>query len=98
MAIDLLKKILIYFGVMTCFLIILLGYDHSHWNGIDEENDETIIKKLINRFYFLTSTFSTAGYGDITPKTNSCRVIIIILQLFVIIGIFEILQSATINK
>ena len=98
MGLDLLKKILIYFSAMFIFLFILLMYDHTHWNGIDEKNDKTISEKLMNRFYFLSTTFSTAGYGDITPKSNVTRCFIIIIQLFVTIGLFEILHSATVSE
>ena len=80
------------------FLVILLSFDHSHWNGIEEENDQTMTDKLMNRFYFLSSTFSTAGYGDITPKTTMTKMIVIVIQLFVTIGLFEIFHSAALEK
>ena len=83
---------------MMVFLVILLAFDHSHWNGIDEEKDQTIGDKLMNRFYFLSATLSTAGYGDITPKTNMTKLIVIIIQLFVTIGLFEIFHNATVDK
>jgi hypothetical protein len=83
---------------MMVFLVILLAFDHSHWNGIDEEKDQTMSNKFMNRFYFLSTTFSTAGYGDITPKTNLTKMIVIVIQLFVTIGIFEIFYTAAINK
>ena len=56
---------------------LLLFFNYNHWNGITEENDRNLIDKIINRFYFLTSTISTSGYGDITPKTKKLKVIII---------------------
>ena len=98
MGIDLLIKISIYFGAMMVFLVILLAFDHSHWNGIEEENDQTMSEKLMNRFYFLSTTFSTAGYGDITPKTTMTKMIVIVIQLFVTIGLFEIFHSAAVDK
>ena len=98
MGTDLLIKILIYFGAMLFFLVILLAFDHTHWKGIDEENDETIAQKLINRFYFLSTTFSTAGYGDITPNTYTTKMIVIIIQFVVTIGLFEIFHSAAVDK
>ena len=91
-------KISIYFGAMMVFLVILLAFDHSHWNGIDEEKDQTIGDKLMNRFYFLSATLSTAGYGDITPNTNITKIIVIVIQLFVTIGLFEIFHSAAVDK
>ena len=98
MGIDLLIKISIYFGAMMVFLVILLAFDHTHWNGIEEEKDQTMGEKLMNRFYFLSTTFSTAGYGDITPNSTTTKIIVIVIQLFVTIGLFEIFHSAAVDK
>lgn len=98
MGIDLLIKISIYFGAIMVFLVILLAFDHTHWNGIEEENDQTMSEKVMNRFYFLSTTFSTAGYGDITPKTTMTKMIVILIQLFVTISLFEIFHSAAVDK
>ena len=98
MGIDLLIKISIYFGAMMVFLFILLAFDHSHWNGIEEENDQTMSERLMNRFYFLSTTFSTAGYGDITPNSTITKLIVILIQLFVSIGLIEIFHSAAVHK
>ena len=95
---DLLIKISIYFAAMMVFLVILLAFDHTNWNGIEEENDQTMGEKLMNRFYFICTTFSTAGYGDITPKSNTARMIVIVMLLFVTVGLFEIFHSAAVDK
>ena len=34
-------------------------------------------KKIFNRYYFITTTISSVGYGDISPKTYHVNVIII---------------------
>ena len=71
------------FIIIIIFIFILSLFDYTHWNGIHEEEDKSIIKKIFNRYYFLTSTISSVGYGDISPKSYSCRAIVSILHLIV---------------
>mgnify|MGYP006141683623 CR=1 FL=1 len=78
-------------NIMTLSFIIILGfsiifynYDHTHFNGLNEKNDTN---KFFNRFYFTITTLSSAGYGDITPKSIEVKVFSIILQTILIGGI-----------
>lgn len=72
------------------FALILCNYDYTNWNGISEEEDSTFYKRFFNRFYFTSTTYSTAGYGDIYPKTPKARLIVIILQTFIILEIISL--------
>ena len=90
---NLLKKMGMYTFIMIIFLIIMLQLDHSHWKGMTKENDKTIYNKLLNRFYFLTTTFSTAGYGDISPITTTGKILTMIIQFCVMISFVEIFIS-----
>lgn len=90
---NLLKKMGMYTFIMIIFLIIMLQFDHSHWKGMTKENDKTIYNKLLNRFYFLTTTFSTAGYGDISPITTTGKILTMIIQFCVMISFVEIFIS-----
>jgi len=72
------------------FTMIFCQYDHTHWNGIKEKDDDTFKKKFFNRLYFTSTTYSTVGYGDISPKSTSCRTIAILLQTFIIIEIVNL--------
>lgn len=97
-----LKKIiksLVFVLLLSCVFSVLLTYfDHTHWNGIDEtEEEQTIFHKVFNRLYFVTSTMSSVGYGDITPKTNIAKGVVILLQLLVLIGFIAIYQSKIIG-
>ena len=75
------------------FLIILVFtgifhlFDHNHFNGFGEKEDEE--KKLINRLYFTMTTFSSTGYGDISPKTNEVKIIAMILQFILVVSIIS---------
>ena len=72
------------------FTLIFCQYDHTHWSGIEEEQDDTFSKKFFNRFYFTSTTYSTAGYGDISPKSTSCRTVVMILQTLIIVEIVNL--------
>ena len=69
-----------------------MNYDHSHFNGFSKEND--MENKFFNRLYFTTTTFSSTGYGDVSPKSNDVKLLSIILQFSLVIimlsGTFEI--------
>ena len=71
------------FIIISIFIIILSFLDYTHWNGIYEEEDKSIVKKIFNRYYFLTSTISSVGYGDISPKSYFCKAIVSILHILV---------------
>ena len=82
----LLRRVLIYLItlVIFAFIFVAVGYDSDGWNGLDEENDNTLNKKIGNRLYFTVITFSSIGYGDITPKSPILKTITCILALILI--------------
>ncbi len=78
------------FFLYIIFSLIFCQYDHTHWSGIEEKDDDTFSKKFFNRFYFTSTTYSTAGYGDISPKSTSCRIAVMALQTLIIIEIVNL--------
>ena len=82
-----LKLILLLFIVVTFFTIILSFFDHTHYKGINEDQDKNLYNKLFNRLYFTLSTLSSASYGDIIPRSNILKIISILLQLIVIFSL-----------
>lgn len=78
--------------IILLFTISLMNYDDTHFNGFT--HDEDIKNKFFNRFYFTTTTFSSTGYGDVSPKSKDVKIISIILQFSLVIimlsGTFEI--------
>ena len=80
----------------TVFVISTIGLcflNHTHWNGIDEESDSRILDKVINRLYFVSTTLSTVGYGDVTPSSKTAKVISIILQIYVSLNVASMLGN-----
>lgn len=69
--------------IVIIFMIIISFLDYTHWNGIQEEEDKSIPKKIFNRYYFLISTIASVGYGDITPKSYLCKFVVSLLQILV---------------
>ena len=54
--------------------------DYRHFKGIGRLEDLYWGDAFLNRFYFVLTTFTTIGYGDITPRSKRAR----ILTIFVI--------------
>ena len=86
------RLLLAYLTCITLFFIALLviGWKTEDWNGIHPDNDNTLWEKIRNRFYFSAITFSTIGYGDITPKSHSLRILTAIMAIATMIIIFTI--------
>ena len=58
------------------------------------DNDST----FLDCFYFSCTTFSSVGYGDITPATDSAKVVVIIQQFLVIIGLASMIFGESSNE
>ena len=82
---KLLKIILFSLIIISIFSIIFYNYDYTHFNGLNKDDDNN--DKLFNRIYFTVTTLSSAGYGDITPKSKDIKILSIILQFILITGL-----------
>jgi hypothetical protein len=72
---------ILYFLILICFTLIYWYFGTSenfNFNKASNNNRDSLT--FINALYFSFITQSTTGYGDITPKTESMR-IMVILQL-----------------
>jgi len=73
------------FILMLVFSCIFSSFDHTHWSGIVSEDDVNAFERFMTRLYFTSTTMSTVGYGDIAPKTHSCRNVVVALQFGMIV-------------
>tara|TARA_B110000902_G_C14123696_1_gene519172 strand:+ start:542 stop:853 length:312 start_codon:yes stop_codon:yes gene_type:complete len=70
--------------IVLIFTGIFHLFDHTHFNGFGEEDDEQ--NKILNRLYFTMTTFSSTGYGDISPNSPEIKIISMILQFILVIA------------
>ena len=83
--------LLIVTNIIYSLVYVFFCSDSSDWNGIDAESDGTFAEKFMNRLYFSVVTFSTVGYGDISPKTQKARALVMTQILFNIVGMARLL-------
>ena len=86
-------SLVILFGLFMLTLILLITCrDSSHFNGLDKKLDQNIFGAFFQRFYFVATTLTTIGYGDITPASIRARMILLIF-IIIIVGI--VIQALT---
>ena len=90
-----LLNLLIVFFMLSLFVLIYLFFcrDYRHFNGILKKNDKNLSDAFLTRFYFVLTTFTTIGYGDITPRSNRARLITIFIILLIMIVILKAFDS-----
>ena len=75
--------------VVLAFTFAFTLFDHTHWAGLDADNDKTAMDKFFNRFYFTMTTFSSTGYGDISPQSKEARTVAMLVQLLMTVAILD---------
>lgn len=60
--------------------------------------EEFGFKTALDPFYFSFTTMSTVGYGDISPKTDRAKLMVMTQQAALIVELSTILQSVFIIK
>ena len=94
--------------IISC-VFTLLG--PSHFNGLETEMEvkhstgvistNALFMRVVNRIYFVSTTVSTVGYGDISPKTSVARLLTILTQVLMLVNIIDIAvdrrQNALLN-
>lgn len=71
-------------GTVVVFWAILFLLGPDHFTGIDPE--ETLYQRAENRLYFTLTTLSTVGYGDMSPKSASARIVTAGMMVLLILG------------
>tara|TARA_B100000700_G_scaffold127755_1_gene142990 strand:- start:381 stop:695 length:315 start_codon:yes stop_codon:yes gene_type:complete len=78
------KLSMIAISIICVFTIILFHYDYTNFNGFEKETSNS--QKIMNRLYFTMTTFSSTGYGDVSPHSPEVRIITMILQFILVIA------------
>ena len=76
------------FGTLFVFssIIYLFINKHSDWHGLTQDSDGDI--SFLDSCYYTLVTFSTIGYGDITPKSNRAKIMTMIIVVGLILNVY----------
>ena len=84
----------LYINILTSIIVIILfGFiysvstDSDEWHGLSHYDNK---QNLFDLIYFSSTTFSTAGYGDIRPLSKKARTLVILEHIIVIASILNI--------
>jgi hypothetical protein len=66
------SRLITVLGLITLFTTLTLMYSALEFSGIDAEDDSGL-KRVENRLYFVLTTLSSVGYGDIYPVSRRAR-------------------------
>lgn len=80
-------------NLIYSFVYLALCFDAKHWNGMDSDDGVSLWEKFFNRLYFSVVTFSTVGYGDITPATQTARMVVMTQILFNMTGMVRLVVA-----
>ena len=74
------------FGTVFVFssIIYLFINKHSDWYGLKHDEDISFLDSC----YYTLVTFSTIGYGDITPKSNRAKIMTMIIVVGLILNVY----------
>ena len=74
----------IHSGKLLFYVIIATIYAFIYYLYRDELNGLSKRSSFLDCWYFSFTTFSTVGYGDISPKTNIMKVIVLTQQMILL--------------
>lgn len=86
-------------GVIISALLILgsvftiICRDASHFHGLDKELDASLIGAFFQRMYFLMTTLTTIGYGDIAPRSVRAKILVMAVIFIIVAVILKALDN-----
>jgi hypothetical protein len=72
--------------IVGLYVLWLVWLDADDFSGIDSETD-TGIQFYINRVYYILTTLSSVGYGDIYPVSRHARLAAGTIMLLMLLGV-----------
>jgi hypothetical protein len=84
---------MMYVIILIVGSVVLMMFDHTHFSGLDKEKkkNSSVLQRFFDRFYFISTTISSVGYGDIYPISNITKMIVIIVQSMAAFGVMSLL-------
>ena len=80
-------------NIIFTMIYFIFCNNETDWHFINDCDKDNLNKKdglfLLDYLYFTFTTFTTVGFGDITPRSRKCR-LLVILQLLTIITLVMI--------
>ena len=74
----------LYFALLSViFAIIYALLGHEQFNGMDESSN------FFDYWYFSFTTFSTVGYGDISPKSGVAKAVVVTQQVILLLDLAD---------
>lgn len=73
---------LVYFSILLIFV-----YANIYWYY---KNDFNNLNSLTDAYYLSSTTFFSVGFGDILPKTNLAKILIMSNYLFMLLFILKV--------
>ena len=95
MIFEFIRNVLIVCFMLSIFVAVYMYFcrDYRHFIGIKKKDDVKFWDAFFNRFYFILITFTTIGYGDISPASKTSRVITVSIILVIMIVILKAFDS-----
>jgi len=77
-------------GIVVLFAVLyyMIGQKTSSFNGVSHP------MTFSDAIYFSMTTQSTAGYGDISPKTNTAKFVAMLQQSIILLEIIGIMVTS----
>lgn len=76
-------KILYFIILSVIFARIYMRLGHEQFNGMDESSN------FFDYWYFSFTTFSTVGYGDISPKSGAAKAVVVTQQVILLLDLAD---------
>lgn len=74
-------------------LLTVVCRDAYHFNGLNLELDQTIFGAFFQRLYFVLTTLTTIGLGDVSPASIRAKVMLMLIIFTVLILILKSLDN-----
>ena len=95
MWLQILENIAIVLFMLSLFVAVLMIFCRSstHFKGIDAREDKHFLYAFITRLYFVLTTVTTIGTGDVRPATMRARIVTMLIILVVFVAIIKTFDS-----